>query len=572
VTSTYVHLSDGTQLGGTPWNNFPFWPSAGNGMGSLVNDQGVTTNMSFTFTNGMSGSYVGGMQPHNGAGIYPDAVMRSGDYEQTAKTDTIRLSGLTQGQAYNIVFFNSVDFGGSGITNYTVGGKTVTLNPNYNINNTVRVNHVVPDGSGNIYIGVAKQNSSQSFAYLNDFIVENYDSSQHLLAPTGLIVKAMNSTSVSLQWQLRSSGETGVQVWRGSDSAGSSYQLIATLAPGTGTYVDNTVKSNNNYYYTIDAVNGSTQSKFSNSVFANPYAYIIYLSYSVGFTASAPWNNIAIQPTLGQVCNNFCDANGNITSAGQVQTGTWGGIYAGGMQTGNNSGVVPDAVMKASYGLFPGTTGAVQLTGLDLNLTYDLTFFGSANLGGDNNATYTANGSMAILNATLNETGEVTIFNVSPDANGNINITCTPSDNQSQFGLMNAVILQGHSMAPSGYVPGVPGGTQGMVETPEAILGQAAVLSVDSSQGLKPLNAYPNPFHDLFTLLVPVNTDNERIQVSIFDVSGRVVYQKEFDNLVEGDNYLMINPSGTITQRGVYFARVLYTNKKTIKFIKLLRL
>ncbi|HEV2355372.1 MAG TPA: T9SS type A sorting domain-containing protein, partial [Puia sp.] len=568
VTSTFIHFSDGTQLGSSPWNNFPFWPSAGNGMGSLVNDQGQTTSMAFTFTNGMSGSYVGGMQPHNNAGIFPDAVMRSGDYEQSTKTDTLRLSGLQQGQAYNIVFFNSIDFGGTGTTNYTVAGRTVTLNPTYNINNTVRVNHVVPDGSGNIYIGIAKANSSQSFAYLNDLIVENYDSSLHLLAPTGLIIKTMTTKSVSLQWQLRSSGETAEQVWRGTDSSGGSYQLIATLPAGTSNFVDSTVQSNHNYYYTIASVNGSNQSNFSNAVYANPYASIVYLSYSVGFPTGAPWNNISIQPTLGQVWNNFFDANGNLTNVGQVQTGTWGGVYAGGMQTGNNSGVVPDAVMKASYGLFPGTTGAVQLTGLDLNMTYDLTFFGSANLGGYNNATYTANGKEAILNATLNETGEVTIYNVAPDLNGNINITCTTSDDQSQFALMNSVILQGHSQSPSGYVPPTPG-TAAMTTT--AMTGTAmALVNTDSSQAGKPLSAYPNAFHDQFTLQVPAETMNENIVVTIFDAAGRAIYQKQFGGLTQGNNYLLITPVAA-DHDGTYFVRVMYSDKKTVKILKMLR-
>ena len=568
VTSTYVHLSDGTQLGGTPWNNFAFWPAAGNGMGSLVNDQGATTGMAFTFTNGMSGSYVGGMQPHNGQGIYPDAVMRSGDYESTSKADSVQISGLQQGQAYNIVFFNSIDFGGSGITNYTIGKTTVTLNPNYNMVNTVRINHVLPDANGNIFFTVAKANGSQSFAYLNDFIVENYDSSLHLLAPTGLIVKAMTTNSVTLQWQIRSSGETGEQVWRGTDSTGSSYQLVATLPPGTSTFVDNTAKSNVSYYYIVSSVNGSTASNFSNTVYANPYATIVYLSYSVGYVASAPWNNIAIQPTLGQVWNNFTDVNGNLTNVGQLQTGTWGGIYAGGMQTGNNSGVVPDAVMKASYGLFPGTTGAVQLTGLDLNMKYDLTFFGSANLTGYNNATYTANGQTAILNATMNETGEVTISNVSPDASGNITITCTTSDNLSQFALMNAVVLQGHTSSPSGNQPGVPAPAMAIngAETRTA----TALVNTDSTQALKALSAYPNPFHDQFTLLVPAATIGESVLVTVFDIKGTALYQKEFDNLYQGNNYLLIAPTMAAT-KGVYFVRVIYGDKKTVKVLKLLR-
>lgn len=250
-----------------------------------------------------------------------------------------------------------------------------------------------------------------------------------------------------------------------------------------------------------------------------------------------------------------------------MQTGTWGGIYAGGMQTGNNSGVVPDAVMIASYGLFPGTTGAVQLTGLDLNMTYDLTFFGSANLTGENNATYTANGQEAILNATFNETGEVTIFNVSPDVHGNINITCTPSDAQSQFGLMNAVILQGHSLAPSGNQPGIP--TPTTVITDAQTRTATTLVNTDSTQ-TKSLTAYPNPFHDQFTLQVPVETMNDNVVVTVFDVTGRALYQKEFDNLIQGNNYLLIAPAAA-SHDGVYFVRVLYSDKKTVKIIKMLR-
>jgi hypothetical protein len=201
-------------------------------------------------------------------------------------------------------------------------------------------------------------------------------------------------------------------------------------------------------------------------------------------------------------------------------------------------------------------------------MTYDLTFFGSANLGGDNNATYTANGGQAVLNATLNETGEVTIFNVSPDVHGNINITCTPSDPQSQFGLMNAVILQAHSLAPSGNTPTVPAGAT-VVNTADTRMA-TTLVNTDSSQTAKPLSAYPNAFHDQFTLQVPVETMNENVVVTIFDVAGRALYQKEFDNLTQGNNYLLIAPMAA-QHDGVYFVRVLYSDKKTVKVIKMLR-
>ena len=230
-------------------------------MGSLVNDRNVTTSTSFTFTNGMAGEFVAGMRPGNGAGIYPDPVMRSGEFEQATKTDTIRLSGPSAAwEKYNIVFFSSVDFGAAGTTNFTAQGKTVTVNPDYNIVNTVRINHLSPDVNGNIYIGVSKA-SGQTYAYVNDITIENYDSAISLLSPIGLIVKNMTTKAVNLQWQLRSYNETGVQVWRGTDSTGGTYQLIATLPPGTSTYKDSTITGNANYYYEVNVITASAQSE-----------------------------------------------------------------------------------------------------------------------------------------------------------------------------------------------------------------------------------------------------------------------------------------------------------------------
>ena len=201
-------------------------------------------------------------------------------------------------------------------------------------------------------------------------------------------------------------------------------------------------------------------------------------------------------------------------------------------------------------------------------MTYDLEFVGSVNLGGDNNATYNANGKIAILNATFNTTGQVTIFNVAPDANGNINVTCTPSDPQSEFGLLNALIIQAHSLMPSGNVPGLPSNTA--VITDAQTRTAETLVSNDSTQATKQLEAYPNPFHSQFTLLVPAETMNENVVVTVYDVSGKALYQKEFDNLTQGNNYLLIEPAAA-TQNGVYFVRVIYSDKKTVKIVKMLR-
>jgi beta-lactam-binding protein with PASTA domain len=64
--------------------------------------------------------------------------------------------------------------------------------------------------------------------------------------------------------------------------------------------------------------------------------------------------------------------------------------------------------------------------------------------------------------------------------------------------------------------------------------------------------------------------DNIRVQMS--DASGRIVYQKQYDNLVKGNNIIRIEPGSTaVIPPGMYFVRVIYTNReeqKTIKIIK----
>ncbi|HEY4061616.1 MAG TPA: fibronectin type III domain-containing protein [Puia sp.] len=570
ISTTYIHFSDGVHFGNAPWNNVNVWPAAGSGWSNFVDDHNVTTPVSLTYLNGFSGNFVGGMQPGNGAGLYPDAVMVCGVNESANKTDSFKISGLAKNKGYNFVFFNSFDYGGSGTTNFAIQGRTVTLNPDYNISNVARINRVFSDANGNVTINVSKANTSQSFAVLNDLIIEAYDStSSLLLSPTALRATVLNRTSVSLQWQDRSSNETGFQILRATDSLGSTYKVVATVAASATSYVDANLKANTDYYYVVRAIKGSTLSNNSNAVSATTYAYSIYLSYSSGATAPAPWNNIGVLPTPGFVSSNLLDELGNITQTSQIQTGVWAGLYQAGMQTGNNSGIVPDAVMKNSYGLFPGNSSSLLITGLDLNLSYDFTFFASGNQFGDLSAKYTINGQSAVLNASMNETGEVTIYGVTPDPNGNVSVNIALATPNGIVGLLNAMVISGHNLSALSSAPG--SGKQQNVISPNRLTGVAAQLGGQDSVAEKGLEAYPNPFTQSFTLTVPADNNNGRAQVMLYDINGKLVYQKEFDNLTQGDNFLRIDANAGMAHAGVYMVKVVYADKNKTKVIKVIK-
>jgi len=94
---------------------------------------------------------------------------------------------------------------------------------------------------------------------------------------------------------------------------------------------------------------------------------------------------------------------------------------------------------------------------------------------------------------------------------------------------------------------------------------QAQVVNTDTV-----VSAYPNPFHQSFTLSVPVDYSNERVMVGIYDLRGNLVYRKEFDNLVQGENYLLINADQNFAATGVYIVKLAYAGGKTRTF-KLLK-
>ncbi|HLI92707.1 MAG TPA: PA14 domain-containing protein [Puia sp.] len=572
VTSTYIHFSDGIQLGQFPWNNFTSWPGAGYSLQKLVNDQSQSTEMSIAFTNGMAGNFAGGMQPRNGAGIYPDAVMRSGEFENTSRVDTILVSGLTNSKTYNFVFFNSIDYGGKGVTNYTINGTTVSLDPKYNLSNTARINHIMPNAAGQVRIAVSKANSNQSYAFINDLVVESYvDTPAKILSPVGLTVSDMSRNSVSLQWQVRSYNQTAIEVWRGTDSGGSAYRLIATLPSAATAFTDATVRSNVNYFYLVRAVNANAASNFCNPVEATPYAYEVYMNFSV-LSAGLPWNNLLYVPNQGFVWpdNFFSDDIGAVTNTGLIETGLWAGEANFGMNTGNNSGVVPDAVMQDAYAVFPGQTGSVRITGLDMDLTYDLTVFGSSQFSEDQNALYTANGKSCLLNALNNETGELTIYGVTPDATGSINLSATCGTPTSRYAILNSVVIKGHNPYMPGATPARPAGTA--MAGGNAVQGTAPVLAgtADSTLSGKDPIIYPNPVKSYFTLCVPATAPG-KVQVSIFDINGQLIYRREFGGLVSGNNFFeILTPPGMIP-RGVYFVSVLYVDNKTVKAFKILK-
>ena len=564
TSSVYLNFSDGSTAD-KPWNNLSGWPFPGIVFNNIKDDNNNATAITVTLVNGFQGVVASGARPGNGKSIYPEVVTRTAEYEGSTSAKTIRISGLSANKKYSFIFFNSHEDGLNGTTNFTINGQTVTLNATYNISKTVQINGITPDANGQVNISVAKA-AGADYAYISSLIIQAYDNTVSLISPTSLIVTSNKRNSVSLSWADQSFDETGFEVWR-ADSSSGSYKLITTTGANTNAYTNNGLLQNKTYYYIVRAINNSGHSDFSNVAVAYTLAYALNINFTVDSLASAPWNNTAAPPQVGYVWNNFVDELNYQSGISLTELNEFAGLYGDGNVTGNNSGVFPDAVISQSYGLFPGQTAYLKLSGLNLNMHYDLTFFASSRAYGDVNVAYTVNGKTVLLDASLNTSGTVTLYGVVPDENGEIIITVAPGTPLSQFGLIGALIVQAYS-EPILTLPATPASFASAVakasdESQQQKIAQKATNAFDN------VISYPNPFISSFTVSFKLPKKDD-VQIEIYNVSGQLVYQRRFENLSEGSNSLKIIPQNSLPS-GLYLVKLTSTDTKSSKVLKVIK-
>jgi hypothetical protein len=572
VTSVYVNFTGGPTCP-KPWNTLVSPPFGGTVMSNLKDDGNNATNISLTMPDGFYWFSTSGMQPNNGTTVYPGPVVRSGVYEPTTATRRLQVSGLDVSKTYNFVFFNSQQDGTNGLTNFTINGQTVTLQASFNSNKTVQINGIRPDANGGVTISVAKA-SGASNAYISSVVIQGYATdASAVLNPTDLRVLGNTQGTVSLQWQDRSANETGFEVWRADNSG--VYAKVANVAAGTVTYKDSRLTPNKDYYYIVRAIMGSTTSDYSNVAAVTTASDQIYMNVNSGntsaATAASPWNNLNALPAVGVTWNNFKDSTGNMTSVSMIQTQEFAGLNAIGQTTGNNSGIYPDAVLMEDYVAFQGQVGGLQLFGLNLSKKYDLTFMASDNILGDNTTAYAINGDTVFLNAMLNTVATVTMHGVTPDNSGRIDIKILPYGLASGGGWINAMVIQGYTQS-SANAPAPPQSTGGANRLAATATGASlnmtgqTLATADST-----IKAYPNPFQQSFTLQVPAFTNNDRVNVTVYNLSGQQIYAKVFNGLVQGQNFLRVDASQNFAKSGIYIVRVVNLTNNSSKTFKLIK-
>jgi len=243
-----------------------------------------------------------------------------------------------------------------------------------------------------------------------------------------------------------------------------SFATYQSLTATTGSIVMNpTGDDDGEYTFTVNATDseGAVASQDVTVEVGEVPLYKILVNFSQTSNAPAPWNNTSKVPAAGDVFSNLKDdSNVNRNVSLTLQT-AFGGVYNESPQTGDNSGVVPDAVLKEYYwfGIFSApNTETMKLSGLSKSNRYNFKFIASSNFSNNGSITengstvFTINGKSASVKVQNNTTKVGIIDGIVTNASGEITITVTKGADAAA-GFVNGFILEAVAVDPSTFTP-----------------------------------------------------------------------------------------------------------------------
>jgi hypothetical protein len=140
-----------------------------------------------SITAGFNGQNDDGMQA-SGAGVFPDAVMRSCYWLDRTQLGQFKLTGLNHSKRYRIGFFGSIgpEWNGDFTSSYTIGNRTVYLNAFRNTTEVVYIGDVQPDENGEVLLNVSSPASS-NYGFTSAIVIQSYDD-----AVGGVVLNGVN--------------------------------------------------------------------------------------------------------------------------------------------------------------------------------------------------------------------------------------------------------------------------------------------------------------------------------------------------------------------------------------------
>ncbi|MEQ9438327.1 MAG: LamG-like jellyroll fold domain-containing protein [Cyclobacteriaceae bacterium] len=555
LTTYYVNFA-GTNAytASSPWNNYLGTGNAGDNLSGLVDNAGNTSGIALNLLDSWNGNNSLGM---TGSSLYPDNVTQSSIWISATQNKRIRVSGLSVDMAYDFTFFGSRDGGGNRTTVYSINGTSVSLDASFNQNQVVSLEGVIPNSSGEVIITVNK-GAGASYGYLNALVINGYAADAIPSTPTNLEASPLSSSSIQLSWQDNTNLETGYEIWRHQGNG--TFTLLTTTAAGATGYNNTGLSKGVSYYYQVRAaLEDGSYSDFSNIAAASTITSTVSINFNVTNPAAAPWNNTNTVPDPGLIFSNMLNEDGNgtgisfeIVSENPAYDPSFYGFSGDnpfGEITGDDSGVVPDNVMRSTYWMDPGKTSELRFFGLDLSQTYNFSFFASRDGDGYRTSVYTINGESVKLNAANNINNIVTLTNIVPDNNGEILVSIT-SDVGASFSYLGAIIIESaNRIAPTSRYEEVASKT---------ISDEAGESFSDEDQWNTSSNSvmmYPNPYNHTtpLTIMLP-EIQEEELTIAVYDIQGSIVYEQRENKLTQHSTFVLEVPEN-ILKSGLYMVR-----------------
>ncbi len=250
---------------------------------------------------------------------------------------------------------------------------------------------------------------------------------------------------------------TGNIAFTATDDPGDAVTVTANLPSfatlqslGNGSYnILITPSSNNigNYQASVtatDSYGATTTDQFNIAIIeSNVSSVFIHFGTDTSI-AQQPWNNALGYPFAGSTVSNLKRADGSNSGITLTLLDQWSSPpNEYGMNTGDNSGIFPDVVLKTSLVETTTTGRRIKFSGLDQSKFYNVVFFSSADNGQKGTSTYTIGAQSVNLEAAYNTTKTVQINGLKPDGTGAITVTYQ-KDAASVYGYLNAIIIQSY--------------------------------------------------------------------------------------------------------------------------------
>jgi hypothetical protein len=335
--------------------------------------------------------------------------------------------------------------------------------------------------------------------------------------PTLLNASAASSSAISLTWQDNSNNETGFEIYHSSTS-GTGFSLLTTAAADLTTFTHNGLTASSTHYYQVRAINGQGNSNYTNEASATTQSLSgtpVVRSDGCGIVTGrggSPGNEFpdkAFDNLTGTKWYNF-NSSGSIWIQYQFCSGASYAINAYTITSANDMPLRDPKTVSIS-----GSNDGVNFTLLDTKT----------------NIVFSSRFQTLIFNFTNNTAYQYYRFDMAA--------------NTGNDGLQLAEIE--------------------LVEISAALKSTRTAMPAENM-----LIVSPNPFREGLTIEYNLQEDT-RVNMTVYDLSGRVVRQLANENQSEGYHRIVwdaMNIEGDNLRNGIYILKVeTSTTSEIIKII-----